>query len=412
LYHRKGAPQWVRTTAASAPKQANARSCWSSLFPWDNPSPNIVATDVIRSTAYGFKPVYEQLIHTLVSNGYREYQVESIVARRTTAGCDTLNQNQYRPNLFLFAYDWRRDNAQSASATVNSLKDYIGCVRTFYPGKQVNLLAHSMGGLVARRYILDDTGGTVKGLITIAAPWLGAPKAIWVLQTGEDMAPKELINPLTLKYIAGSFAGAHQLLPSQAYYDLVGAFMSEVGWDFDGDSLSSETYSYTNFASAMDRNYGDPGTSPRQFLPGTTAKNFHAYSTARGKQDDWRVDSTGVKYYQIYGVQTDNGNAVKKTIGKIKATSPGVFTDPATDINLRTEGDGTVPFISAVRQGNGKNYNPSSITCRSSPNATSTETRCHMVRADIDDVKDLHVDIVLIDEALQYMMQYLNDANK
>jgi len=46
----------------------------------------------------------------------------------------------------------------------------------------VLILTHSMGGLVARRYVLDnpDTHNVDK-MVTIAAPWLGAPKVIYTI---------------------------------------------------------------------------------------------------------------------------------------------------------------------------------------------------------------------------------------
>jgi alpha-beta hydrolase superfamily lysophospholipase len=91
---------------------------------------------------------------------------------RTTAKCDT-TQKDSNPNLFVFAYDWRKSNEKNAVA----LKDYVGCVQQFYSGTKVNILAHSMGGLLARRYILDNPGThNVDKLITIASPWLGARK--------------------------------------------------------------------------------------------------------------------------------------------------------------------------------------------------------------------------------------------
>lgn len=155
----------------------------------NSPNSNIIATDAIRTYLVPIVPdvyhpysAYESLLGMLTkSGGYHEYQVKNDPALRTTAKCDT-TQKDSNPNLFVFAYDWRKSNEKNAVA----LKDYVGCVQQFYSGTKVNILAHSMGGLLARRYILDNPGThNVDKLITIASPWLGAPKGIHVLETGK-----------------------------------------------------------------------------------------------------------------------------------------------------------------------------------------------------------------------------------
>jgi alpha-beta hydrolase superfamily lysophospholipase len=75
------------------------------------------------------------------------------------------------PNLFVFPYDWRKSNIENAI----QLKDYVDCVQQFYPGARVNMAAHSMGGLLARRYILQySPNHHVQRLITLDSPWVGA----------------------------------------------------------------------------------------------------------------------------------------------------------------------------------------------------------------------------------------------
>lgn len=148
-----------------------------SLDP-NRPGANIIATDAIR-TVLG-EDIYASLLNMLRDRGsYREYQVAGDPRRRTVAGCD-LSQRSNNPNLFVFAYDWRLGIAENAAL----LREYVGCVQQFYPGTEVDILTHSMGGLLARRYILNNDTHNVDKLITIAAPWLGAPKTINVLGTG------------------------------------------------------------------------------------------------------------------------------------------------------------------------------------------------------------------------------------
>ena len=86
---------------------------------------------------------YEILISTFLSMASlhvlqqsREYEVAGLPARRTASGCDYDDQINNGPNLFVFAYDWRRDIV----TTTKELKDYMGCIRKFYPDSQVNVV--------------------------------------------------------------------------------------------------------------------------------------------------------------------------------------------------------------------------------------------------------------------------------
>src|SRR4030095_7085586 len=116
---------------------------------------------------------------------------------------DTPNPNA---NLYVFPYDWRKDNAEAA----NALNAFIACVRNDHPSGdgKIDLLTHSMGGLIAARYIGDhQSSHHVDRLVTIAAPWLGAPKAIRVLETGgfmdkwwERLLTDEIFRDLSRNY--------------------------------------------------------------------------------------------------------------------------------------------------------------------------------------------------------------------
>lgn len=317
-----------------------------SLFPNDNPSPGIVATDAVRWVASA--ELYGGFLGYLASLGYVEYRLDGRPERLTRAGCDLSQKEPTRPTLFVFPYDWRKDNAQSARA----LQEYIECVREFHPGAPVNLIAHSMGGLVARRYILDHpTDHHVNALITVGTPWLGAPKMIYVIETGKWM-PFYVLMKHTCRHIVRSFTGAHQLLPGSAYYMLsLLDPMEEVGWDVDDDGAKNETYSYENYRQVMD----SPRYATPPFAPGTAMEAFHIYRGAHGGQDDWRGDGTGVKYFHFAGVQPG-----AQTIGAVHMV--GGFSRKRQSLGewlllpfkvvrpMLTMGDGTVPLESAAKR--------------------------------------------------------------
>jgi probable HAF family extracellular repeat protein len=337
-----------------------------SLFPQDNPSSGIRATDTLRYatnpitgnpiTDVGAAVIYGPLLERLTGSGYRDYLVDGNPNRLTAAGCDTAQRSDdpnQNPNFFVFAYDWRKNNVENAQ----KLKDFVICVEQFHPDAKLDILTHSMGSLLARRYILDNPDDhKVDKLITIGAPWLGAPKPLNVVETG-DFVPLIASGP-AIKYIAPSLTATHQLLASRAYFALGGQPMfAEEGWDYDGDGNDREVYSYDGVLNFLNTKY--PSTTP-----GATAEAFHSYVTARGAQDDWSDDSTGVKYFHIYGVQAGN-LTISQTVATTETVcrpNPGSDPEPICEtkhiLQKRfTVGDGTVPPRSAGRRTGSADYN-------------------------------------------------------
>ena len=102
---------------------------------------SLVAKDIIRSVQFfKFLPeteIYERLIDALEKRGgYRE---ASWTNPKRTDSQDT---------FYVFPYDWRRDNVENARLLVQrieALKRRLG-----KPNLKFNVIAHSMGGLIAR----------------------------------------------------------------------------------------------------------------------------------------------------------------------------------------------------------------------------------------------------------------------
>jgi len=102
---------------------------------------------------------YDNLINTFLANGY--------VQNKT---------------LFTFPYDWERSNRTTADLLANkiqSIKTICGC-------QHVDLVTHSMGGLVALSYIESSSyKNDVDQLFMITPPLSGAPKAYKAWEAGE-----------------------------------------------------------------------------------------------------------------------------------------------------------------------------------------------------------------------------------
>jgi len=153
---------------------------------------------------------YDNLMEALIAAGYKE---------------NSLNEDQ--PTLFTFPYDWRTDN----NITAGLLKERIQRVKEISGRDKVDLIAHSMGGLVARSYIeSDDYQNDIDQVIFLGTPHLGAVKTYLsyegaVFSGGWDWLQKYLFQTeaafngyfdLT-DYIRAQVLTVEQLLPIYDY---------------------------------------------------------------------------------------------------------------------------------------------------------------------------------------------------
>jgi len=92
--------------------------------------------DIIRKVELRVLPdveIYQTLIESLKEHGYTEA---------------TWNNPKATDVFYVFAYDWRRDNVESAQLLMQRMTTAKSRLRS--PNLKFDILAHSMGGLVAR----------------------------------------------------------------------------------------------------------------------------------------------------------------------------------------------------------------------------------------------------------------------
>ncbi|MEK3744694.1 hypothetical protein NST23_18600 [Brevibacillus sp. FSL K6-0770] len=126
--------------------------------------------------------------------------------------------------MSFFPYDWRRSLFDHVENLVNKIAELA-------VNDGVILVAHSMGGLLAKLAILElasqKRSKLVKKLITIGTPWLGAPDAYKVLTYGEPGLFEGLghIFPIyseeRTRSMSRLFPSVYQLLPHDAYFNAV-----------------------------------------------------------------------------------------------------------------------------------------------------------------------------------------------
>ena len=158
------------------------------------PLPSNAEAYAISDSAVG-KDFYGKIVDTLGDTG--GYQL-------TEVGTKVIpNQKNY----YVFHYDWRQDNV----ITAKKFADFIDQIRIDYgfPELKVDVVAHSMGGLITRYYIryggqdvIGDNdfnekinmygGDRVRRVILLGTPSLGSIKTLYSFITGADIGFKSI----------------------------------------------------------------------------------------------------------------------------------------------------------------------------------------------------------------------------
>jgi pimeloyl-ACP methyl ester carboxylesterase len=124
--------------------------------------------------------------------------------------------------LFVFPYDWRIDNATNA----NKLNTFIETTVIPQSGQsQVDILAHSMGGLVTRAYAATFGESRLDKIIYMGTPQRGAPKAFATIvndsmvDTSLGISLPPLIGAQAIGQFSSTLPSVFQLLPRDPFIE-------------------------------------------------------------------------------------------------------------------------------------------------------------------------------------------------
>jgi len=133
--------------------------------------------------------------------------------------------------FFVCPYDWRKDLRQIAYNYNPSYQLGItldACINTALARnpdvRKVNIVAHSMGGLVARTYMIDPTRASkIKNLVTLGTPYFGATKIAQMLLAPEGCFLTIPVfgcnpNPNMTYSLLQNFASGYQLAPGEGFF--------------------------------------------------------------------------------------------------------------------------------------------------------------------------------------------------
>ena len=237
-------------------------------------------------------------------------------------------------DLFTFPYDWRYgvsgkygDNTDN----VDKLKEKIDEILSQTGASKVDVIAHSTGGLLLKKYIMDNPESHhVNKAVMVGVPNLGAAKAVKVLVAGDGFDIFGL-NDEEMKKISENMPVVYDLSPTRKLYDIKGSFVKVIEQKF----LARDIVKDLNFDEARDYLLNDHG------LNGTAYQNTQNLQTDAFVNYDMR--SAGADVYNIVGCKAG-------TIGQIvEKRSKKLFGSPLVNYLKPQEltGDETVPFESA-----------------------------------------------------------------
>ena len=285
---------------------------------------NKVRNNILNDDLYVKDPYINQ---KFLSKKEREYGAQNCLDDLVDYLCaDPINRD-----IYVFSYDWRKSNDESAE----ELKKFIDGLNV----DKVDIVAHSMGGLVVSRYFkLYENDNKIDKIITCGTPYEGAPHLYEVIELG-NITENELINS-ALKNLFGfskeiktSFQGIAELIPSQEYcktlpmqkstnnvetqqFNMNEDEYKELVYDLFGNEIAPLTFNFIN-------NIKDSSTY-------NCLSNYEKSYFVIGNNID-TVESVTYRQYNVPGLEEPLNQLCGITVSNL--------------------GDGTVPYHSATMRG-------------------------------------------------------------
>lgn len=251
-------------------------------------------------------------------------------------------------NFREFPYDWRRDNRVASSALSVKSQEWLSHWRDVSGNSEAKIwiVAHSMGGLVARYFIECLEGWKiVRSLTTIGTPHRGSGKALDFLNAGS--APGLADRVLPGLGIARNFDSVYQLLPTYPFV-------------VDGNG------NYRTYEVSI------PGVDQGR---AAKAADFHA------EIEDGRSLNLQDAVYQ------ESSPRLTVVIGTDQPTYQSAIVGSAGRLTMMTDrdfkgnnrnGDGTVPCVSAIPLGYGEEI--ATFVCNSHAVIAADKVSLHHLR--------------------------------
>jgi len=235
-------------------------------------------------------------------------------------------------NLFIYPYDWRLGVQQNADGLARKIQNVLNLTGA----SKLNVIAHSLGGLVVKEYLADNAQSGIDNLVLAGVPNLGSAEAAHDLIFGSDLGIP-LLNSGEVQKLSQNMPSIYDLLPSRAY------FQHSAGFYDDLSSLQLKTI----------LNYDQ---SKNLLL--SLGKNQALLSAAEQVHDALDSQDFSAKVGKIYNI-VGCGQFTLKTINKMYDGEPGIVQRLVHGPKYRIagdSGDGTVLISSARELAGATNY--------------------------------------------------------
>ena len=232
-------------------------------------------------------------------------------------------------NLFLFPYDWRADISNNADV---ALKNKIEAIVAQTGTAKIDLVAHSQGGLLLKKFLLDhpEYDSKIRKIVFLGTPNLGSPKSAQTLLNGDDLSVALKLggvtwlhlDPSEVQRISQNMPAIYEMLPSQEYFAETHGYLASWKWPLFGFPYAD----VSDYAETRAKLIA-AGLNPSLIA---LAETFHT-----GALDDFSFAGTGIEAWNIVGCNTATFTQV---------------TDNGTRVHVLDydAGDGTVPLVSAL----------------------------------------------------------------
>ena len=202
----------------------------SDMTPSDT---SLVLGDVIRKKMVDVR-VTERIIFDYSGSLLKEFENQGYVE-------DT--------DLFLFPYDWRFG---VSAENVNKLKRRIADVLVQTGANKVDIVAHSMGGLITKKYVVENpTEHRIDKTIFVGVPNTGSVKAVKNLLTGDGNI---LTSDKEMQKLSINMPAAYDLLPSEEYFNKKGSYVQII--DLKDSKYTSKNLNFSEVSSFLAVDHG------------------------------------------------------------------------------------------------------------------------------------------------------------
>ncbi|MDP2671882.1 MAG: hypothetical protein Q8O68_00025, partial [Candidatus Daviesbacteria bacterium] len=244
----------------------------------------------------------------------------NLIVRAYQGAIDFFTSNGYTLNkdFFLFPYDWRKD----ISLTAPLLDQKISEIKKLTGSAKVDIVAHSMGGLVARNYIADASKAlNVRKLFTLGTPHLGSVEFLKALKYG-----------ICLKYPVGSYC-----------LSLATSEMKDIIQNMIGGFELAPSQTYFSFYSGQDNQHPYPYRTEDGGLNYNQIKGL-----LTGFNHNTSLFTPAETFHNLDGLLSNtNGVDVILIAGSGKNTLGQIIEEKNYKDMIYINGDGTVPLMSA-----------------------------------------------------------------